>query len=142
MTLGTESYSTAKNGCSGYGAEIHSAHNWWQLLWSGSFARQRTRFKTSRMSKRGVDFSERTLRYDVIDGSILEDLRSLAVPVYFFSGRFDYTDPTPCTRRLFEKISAPLKKMVWFDRSAHFVFLEEPSRFAAEMRRVAEETRN
>jgi hypothetical protein len=42
--------------------------------------------------------------------------------------------------RLFEKISAPLKKIVWFDHSAHFVFLEEPSRFAAEMRRVVQET--
>ena len=42
---------------------------------------------------------------------------------------------------LFEKISAPLKKIVWFDHSAHFVFLEEPSRFAAEMRRVVQETK-
>jgi hypothetical protein len=60
---------------------------------------------------------------------------------YFFSGRFDYTDPTICTVRLFDKISAPVKKLVWFERSAHFVFLEEPSRFAAEMRQVAEETK-
>jgi pimeloyl-ACP methyl ester carboxylesterase len=42
--------------------------------------------------------------------------------------------------RLFEEISAPSKKLVWFDHSAHFVFLEEPSRFAAEMRRVEQET--
>jgi hypothetical protein len=42
--------------------------------------------------------------------------------------------------RLFEKISAPSKKLIWFDHSAHFVFLEEPSRFAAEMRRVEQET--
>ena len=42
--------------------------------------------------------------------------------------------------RLFQKITAPLKKIVWFDHSAHFVFLEEPSRFAAEMRRVVQET--
>ena len=124
-----------------YGAEIHSAHNWWPLLWSGLRSPEYT-FQDIGNVEKGVDFSARTLRYDVIDGSILENVPSLAVPVYFFSGRFDYTDPTPCTRRLFENISAPLKKMVWFDRSAHFVFLEEPSRFAAEMRRVAEETRN
>ena len=42
--------------------------------------------------------------------------------------------------RLFQKITAPLKKIVWFDDSAHFVFLEEPSRFVAEMRRVVQET--
>jgi hypothetical protein len=42
--------------------------------------------------------------------------------------------------RLFQKISAPLKKIAWFDHSAHFIFLEEPSRFAAQMRRVVQET--
>jgi pimeloyl-ACP methyl ester carboxylesterase len=90
--------------------------------------------------KRGVEFTARNLRYDVIDGSILENVTTIQVPVYFFSGRFDYTDPTVCTMRLFEKISAPLKKIVWFEHSAHFVFLEEPSRFAAEMRGIVQET--
>lgn len=123
-----------------YGAEIHSAHNWWPLLWSGMRSPEYT-FQDIANVKKGVDFSARALRYDVIEGSILENVQSLSVPVYFFSGRFDYTDPTLCTMRLFENISAPRKKMVWFDGSAHFIFLEEPSRFAAEMRRVAEETR-
>ena len=86
-------------------------------------------------------FTVHNLRYDVIDGSILENVSDLRVPVYFFTGRFDYTDPTQCTIRLFEEINAPVKKLVWFDRSAHFVFLEEPSRFAAEMRRVMQETK-
>jgi pimeloyl-ACP methyl ester carboxylesterase len=124
-----------------YGAEIHSAHNWWPLLWSGLRSPEYT-FQDITNVKRGVNFSARTLRYDVIEGSMLENVSTLHVPVYFFSGRFDYTDPTSCTKRLFERISAPAKGMVWFDRSAHFVFLEEPSRFAAEMRRVAQETPN
>ena len=41
---------------------------------------------------------------------------------------------------LFERISAPVKKVVWFEHSAHFVFLEKPSQFAAEMRRLVQET--
>jgi hypothetical protein len=36
--------------------------------------------------KRGVDFTSRNLRYDVIHGSILENVSALKVPVYFFSG--------------------------------------------------------
>jgi pimeloyl-ACP methyl ester carboxylesterase len=122
-----------------YGAEIHSAHNWWPLLWSGLRSQEYTIQDIANV-KKGVNFSARNLRYDAIDGSIIENVSVLHVPVYFFSGRFDYTDPTSCTVRLFEKISAPAKKMVWFDYSAHFVFLEEPSKFAAEMRRVAQET--
>lgn len=123
-----------------YGGEIHSAHTWWPLLWSGLRSTEYT-FQDTMNVKRGVNFTARNLRYDIIDGSILENISALQVPVYFFSGRFDYTDPTVCTVRLFDKINAPVKKLVWFEHSAHFVFLEEPSRFAAEMRRVTEETK-
>jgi pimeloyl-ACP methyl ester carboxylesterase len=122
-----------------YGAEIHSAHNWWPLLWSGLRSPEYT-FQDAANVKKGVDFTASKLRYDVISGSILENVSALQIPVYFFTGRFDYTDPTPCTARLFDNISAPAKKIIWFEHSAHFVFLEEPSRFAAEMRRVAQET--
>jgi pimeloyl-ACP methyl ester carboxylesterase len=123
-----------------YGGEIHSAHSWWPLLWSGLRSPE-YRFQDVVNVKRGVDFTGRNLRYDVIEGSILDNVSTLQIPVYFFTGRFDYTDPTQCTIRLFEKINAPVKKLVWFDRSAHFVFLEEPSRFATEMRRVMQETK-
>jgi pimeloyl-ACP methyl ester carboxylesterase len=122
-----------------YGGEIHSAKSWWPLLWSGLRSPEYT-FGDVANLKRGVDFTSRNLQYDVIHGSILENVSALQLPVYFFSGRFDYTDPTICTVRLFEKISAPSKKLVWFDHSAHFVFLEEPPRFAAQMRRVEQET--
>jgi pimeloyl-ACP methyl ester carboxylesterase len=123
-----------------YGGEIHSAHSWWPLLWSGLRSPEYT-FQDIANVKRGVDFTVHNLRYDAIVGSILDNVSTLQVPAYFFTGRFDYTDPTQCTVRLFDKINAPVKKLVWFDRSAHFVFLEEPSRFAAEMRRVTQETR-
>ena len=122
-----------------YRAEIHSAASWWPLLWSGLRSTEYT-FQDIPNVKRGVDFTAHNLRYDAIDGSILENVTTIQVPVYFFSGRFDYTDPTSCTMRLFEKISAPLKKIVWFEHSAHFVFLEEPSRLAAEMRCIVQET--
>ena len=112
----------------------------WTASWSGLRSPEYT-FQDIANVKRGVAFTVHNLRYDVIDGSILENVSDLRVPVYFFTGRFDYTDPTQCTIRLFEEINAPVKKLVWFDRSAHFVFLEEPSRLAAEMRRVMQETK-
>ena len=121
-----------------YGAEIRSARNWWPLLWSGLRSPEYT-FQDVFNVKRGVDFTASKLRYNVITGSILENVSALQIPVYFFTGRFDYTDPTSCTVRLFDKISAPTKKIIWFEHSAHFVFLDEPSRFAAEMRHVAQE---
>jgi pimeloyl-ACP methyl ester carboxylesterase len=123
-----------------YGGEIHSAKTWWPLLWSGLRSSEYT-FKDIGNVKRGVNYTARHLRYDAIHGSIIDNVSSLQVPVYFFSGQFDYTDPTPCTERLFNKIEAPVKRLVWFDGAAHFVFLEEPARFAAEMRRMMEDTK-
>jgi pimeloyl-ACP methyl ester carboxylesterase len=121
-----------------YGAEIHSAHSWWPLLWSGIRSPEYTLGDIANV-KRGVQFTATRLRYDVIDGSILDNVSALGIPVYFFSGRFDYTDPAICTARLFERIVAPIKRMVWFEHSAHFVFFEEPEQFASAMKQVAAE---
>jgi pimeloyl-ACP methyl ester carboxylesterase len=122
-----------------YGAEIHSAHSWWPLLLSGIRSPEYT-FHDILNVKKGVQFTASHLRYDVIDGSILDNVSSIRIPVYFFSGRFDYSDPTICTVRLLNSLAAPIKRMVWFEHSAHFLFFEEPEQFALAMRRVATET--
>jgi pimeloyl-ACP methyl ester carboxylesterase len=122
-----------------YGAEIHSAHNWAPLLWSGIRSPEYT-FQDISNVRKGVQFTASHLRYDVIAGSILDNVPSLRIPAYFFSGRFDYTDPTVCTVRLLDRLVAPIKRMVWFEHSAHFVFFEEPEQFALEMKRAATET--
>jgi pimeloyl-ACP methyl ester carboxylesterase len=36
----------------------------------------------------------------------------------------------------FEEIEAPRKELVWFEKSAHFPFFEEPGKFSEEMIRV------
>jgi len=51
--------------------------------------------------------------------------------------RFDFTTPTPCAEEYFRRLEAPRKEWVWFEESAHFVFFEEPKRFAAEAARIA-----
>ena len=122
-----------------YGAEIHSAHNWAPLLWSGIRSPEYT-FQDISNVRKGVQFTASHLRYDVIAGSILDNVSSLRIPAYFFSGRFDYTDPTVCTVRLLNQLVAPIKRMVWFEHSAHFVFFEEPEQFALAMKRAAAET--
>jgi pimeloyl-ACP methyl ester carboxylesterase len=40
-----------------------------------------------------------------------------------------------------DRVEAPRKELVWFENSSHFPFLEEPARFAAEMRRVRAATK-
>jgi pimeloyl-ACP methyl ester carboxylesterase len=64
-----------------------------------------------------------------MDGSLLEHVTSVDVPVYFFTGRFDYTTPFELIELYHDRLEAPAKKMVWFEKSAHFPFFEEPEKF-------------
>jgi pimeloyl-ACP methyl ester carboxylesterase len=123
-----------------YGAEIHRATNWYPLLWAGFTAPEYNLVDVLNV-KKGVTFSARNLKFNAIRGALMDEITSLEVPVHFFTGRFDYTDPVPCTLEYFERLRAPEKHLVWFERSAHFLFLEEPDKFAEELRRVAATTR-
>lgn len=51
------------------------------------------------------------------------------VPMIFLMGRYDLHTPYASARAHFERITAPKKRFITFERSAHFVMLEEPGRF-------------
>jgi proline iminopeptidase len=51
------------------------------------------------------------------------------VPMIFLMGRYDLHTPYGSARALFDRIEAPRKRFVTFERSAHFVMFEEPGRF-------------
>ncbi len=61
------------------------------------------------------------------------DFRKLApelkLPVYFVTGRHDYNVPFTLTAEYYQKVIAPKKTMVWFERSAHMPNFEEPDKF-------------
>jgi proline iminopeptidase len=52
----------------------------------------------------------------------------LACPVFIFAGRFDHATPSQVAQAWFDKLEAPAKKLVWFERSAHMVQYEEPGK--------------
>lgn len=119
-----------------FGGELHRQKNWRGLLWDGLTAPEYTLRDILKL-KAGVNFTARNFKYDAIDGALMDRVTSIDVPVYFFTGRFDYADPIGCTERYFNRLDAPRKEIIWFEQSAHFPFLEEPEKFAQEMRRVA-----
>jgi proline iminopeptidase len=51
------------------------------------------------------------------------------VPMIFLMGRYDLHTPFASARAHFDRIVAPGKQFITFERSAHFVMLEEPGRF-------------
>jgi len=53
----------------------------------------------------------------------------LQVPVVIFGGRYDLMTTYRAARAYFEKLKAPKKQFITFERSAHFIMFEEPGRF-------------
>ncbi|MCX2980679.1 alpha/beta hydrolase [Halieaceae bacterium IMCC14734] len=63
------------------------------------------------------------------------------VPVYFLAGRYDYNTPSELAERYFEKLSAPRKAFIWFEKSAHMMNLSDPQFYQDTMiNRVLAET--
>jgi pimeloyl-ACP methyl ester carboxylesterase len=52
----------------------------------------------------------------------------LRIPVYFFSGIYDYTVSYPLAKDYFEKLKAPVKGFYTFEHSAHSPIFEEPAK--------------
>lgn len=118
-----------------FGGELWHATSWWPLLWTGVKAPEYSLSDVAKVPK-GSNFSSRYMTYDVIDGDLRDHVKKVEVPVYFFTGRHDYTTPFELVERYCDSLKAPHKEMVWFNDSAHFPFLEQPAEFATQMRKV------
>ena len=78
----------------------------------------------------GLFFSTNTLKYSFDVETLGFDFK---VPVFFFYGRYDHNTSPILGHDYFEKIHAPFKEFVWFEKSAHFPMLEEPENFLKEL---------
>jgi proline iminopeptidase len=63
------------------------------------------------------------MRYDC------REIGQLHCPVAIAAGRFDFATPSSVALEWYEKLEAPRKSWMWFERSAHMPHLEEPGRF-------------
>lgn len=115
-----------------FGAELHGATSWWPLLWTGFLAPEYGLTDVMNVPK-GSSFSSQHMQYDDLQTSLLDGVREVDVPVYFFTGRHDVTTPYELAEAYHQVIQAPDKGLVWFENSAHFPFFEEPDLFAAQM---------
>lgn len=124
-----------------FGGELHKSTSWWPLLWTGFKAPEYSLTDVANVPK-GSSFSSRHMQYDVLQTSLLHGIRKIDVPVYFFTGRHDYTTPHELVETYYEAIEAPEKRIVWFENSAHFPFFEEPESFAEKMVIVRDDGRH
>ncbi len=122
-----------------FGGEIHKAKSFMPLLLTGLAAPEYS-LRDARNIPKGVSLYSRNFVYNSISGELIDVITQVKIPIYFFTGRYDYTDPFALTEQYFSRINAPEKHIVWFEESAHFPFYEEPAAFARQMRNVRSAT--
>jgi proline iminopeptidase len=69
------------------------------------------------------------MRQELLDLDIASTVPALQVPVVFFLGRYDRHQDAPISASYFERLCAPIKRLGWFEQSAHNLPFEEPTRF-------------
>jgi pimeloyl-ACP methyl ester carboxylesterase len=82
---------------------------------------------------RGFRFTFDTMWDEVSRLNLLELAPALQVPVFVLHGRQDHWVPPETTLAYYEALTAPSKKLVWFEESGHEPFVDEPARFNASM---------
>ncbi len=118
-----------------FGAALYGKTGYSSFIWAGIRAPEYGLFDIRKVA-RGSSFSSRHMRYDAIAGPLIDHVTEVRVPVYFFAGRRDFVTPSELVEEYFRALDAPLKRMIWFERSAHFPFFSEPEIFARELAKL------
>jgi pimeloyl-ACP methyl ester carboxylesterase len=82
---------------------------------------------------RGFRFSLDAMWAEVSRLNLLEAAPAFQMPVFFFLGRRDHWVPPETSLSYFDALTAPSKKLVWFEESGHEPFVDEPAKFNAAM---------
>jgi pimeloyl-ACP methyl ester carboxylesterase len=63
--------------------------------------------------------------------NLIEAAPELKMPVFFLLGRHDHWVPPETSVAYLDALSAPMKRLIWFEESGHEPFVDEPSKFNA-----------
>jgi proline iminopeptidase len=77
----------------------------------------------------GITFSLETLGQSLRGIDYFTQIPEVHIPVYFFSGRYDYLTPQSILKEYFEVLAAPKKELHVFENSAHSPLFEEAESF-------------
>jgi pimeloyl-ACP methyl ester carboxylesterase len=80
---------------------------------------------------RGNDVSLAAMHEELASLDLRRSVPEVAVPVFFLLGRHDRHVEAKLAARYFEALQAPVKRLIWFEDSAHNPPFEEPEAFDA-----------
>ncbi len=82
---------------------------------------------------RGFHFSMNAMWPEVSRLNAIKLVPALQMPVFFLLGRRDPWVPPETSMAYFDALTAPVKKLVWFEHSGHEPFADESGKFNATM---------
>ncbi len=82
---------------------------------------------------RGIINTYNHVYQQLYDIDMRTDYTKLAVPVYFFLGRYDVNAPTVLAEEYERILDAPGKGIVWFEHSGHSPWINERDKFVEEV---------
>jgi pimeloyl-ACP methyl ester carboxylesterase len=85
---------------------------------------------------RGFRFSLDAMWDEVSRLNLAQAVPALKMPVFFLLGRQDHWVPPETSEAYFEALDAPSKAIIWFEKSGHEPFMDEPDDFNAAMLEV------
>ena len=82
---------------------------------------------------RGFRWSMDAMWAEVSRLNLIDLAPTLQMPAFFLLGRKDHFVPPETSIAYFDVLTAPSKKLVWFEHSGHEMFVDEPDKFNAAM---------
>jgi pimeloyl-ACP methyl ester carboxylesterase len=82
---------------------------------------------------RGFRFTLDAMWAEVSTLNLLKRVPALQMPVVIVVGRRDHWVPPETSVAFFDALTAPSKKLVWFEHSGHEAFVDEPEKFNSTM---------
>lgn len=82
---------------------------------------------------RGFRFSLDAMWNETSSIDLVKEVPALQMPVFFFLGRNDHWVPPDTSVAYFDALTAPSKQLVWFEKSGHEPFADEPAKFNSSM---------
>ena len=81
----------------------------------------------------GTAFSIPLMADELLEVNLFAEIKKLTVPVILFEGRHDHTASSSLAAEYFAGLTAPYKRLVWFENSGHPMDVEEPGKFQDEV---------
>jgi proline iminopeptidase len=113
-----------------YGGIFHTAPNRLWVMLRAIFTVLVTPWEIRRIIQ-GNNVSLEAMNQELLSLDLTHSVPSLEVPIVFFLGRYDRHVDARIAHAYLKGLRAPIKRVVWFENSAHNVPFEEPRLFNA-----------